>query len=263
MPKKNKQSKKNFKKFVERSRRQKEHKMSKEEDSSNIFEIDSSLLTNEQNLIIDLYNEFSKYNIASLIELSKTQYNESYGLNIVEEINKDKSWRKWIQGYFDSLWKCLRIFNLKYFFTDFMKTELSDLSYSDDEKDSDKPNLTLKEVFEHINEIMPKYDNINMISLIYNCIELYFKNKPCKVHNGGNKIQSGGGLLIGIMFILVILSFLYSPEPVEKKTEIKSKEKPEESEPSFFKLAADAYIDYKIAQGLLRSRNFVMRDDDD
>lgn len=269
MPKNKKQSKTNFKKFVERSRRQKEHQMSKEHDSSNIFGTDSTLLTNEQNLIIDLYNEFSKYSIASLVELSKTQYNEQYGLNIVEEINKNKSWRTWIQGYFDSLWKCLRIFNLKYFFTDYMKTEISDLSYSVDEKDSDKPTLTLNAVFTHINEIMPKYDIINMNSLIYNCIELYFKNKPCKVHNGGNKIQSGGALMEGIMFILIILAIMFAPisEPTQKKTEIKSREKPqesvpEESEPSFLQVASDAYISYKIAQGLFKARA-VMRGDDD
>jgi len=91
MPKNKKKSKTNFQKFVERRSRQKENKMAREEYSSNMFDTEPSLLTNEQNFINDLCNEFSKYNRASIIQLAKTQYNEAYGLNIVEEINKNNS----------------------------------------------------------------------------------------------------------------------------------------------------------------------------
>ena len=266
MPKSKKKSKTNFEKFVERRSRQKTNKLSRERFPYNIFETEPSLLTNEQNLIIELYNEFSKYNSSSIMQLAKTQYSEEYGLNIVEEINKNKSWKTWIQGYFDSLWNCLRIFNLKYFFTDYIASELSNLSYSTDDIDSHKPNLTLKGVFTYMNEIIPKYDVINMNALIYNCIEVYFKNKPCKVHKGGKNIQSGGSLLAGIILILIILAYIFAPpnsEPAgKKKSEIKSKEQPEESDPSFFELASDAYISYKMAQGLLRARD-IMRGDDD
>jgi hypothetical protein len=230
MPKK--KSKTNFQKFVERRSRQKENKMAREEYSSNIFETEPSLLTNEQNFINDLYNEISKYNLESIRQLAKTQYNESYGLNIVEEINKNKSWKAWMQGYFDSLWNCLRIFNLKHFFTDYMITELSDLPYVEDEKDSDKPKLTLKAVFTHINEIILKYETINMYSLIYNCVELYLKNKPCKMHKGGNKTQTGGSMLGGIILILIILACIFAPpsEPSDKKSQKKTEEPAEEDD---------------------------------
>jgi hypothetical protein len=263
MPKK--KSKTNFQKFVERRSRQKENKMAREEYSSNIFETEPSLLTNEQNFINDLYNEISKYNLESIRQLAKTQYNESYGLNIVEEINKNKSWKAWMQGYFDSLWNCLRIFNLKHFFTDYMITELSDLPYVEDEKDSDKPKLTLKAVFTHINEIILKYETINMYSLIYNCVELYLKNKPCKMHKGGNKTQRGGSMLGGIILILIILACIFAPpsEPSDKKSQKKKTEEPaEEDEPSFIQAASEAYIAYKVTQGLFRARSSMRGYDD-
>ena len=265
MPKNKKKSKTNFQKFVERRSRQKENKMAREEYSSNIFETEPSLLTNEQNFINDLYNEIQKYNFSSIMQLAKTQYNESYGINIAERINKNKSWKSWIQGYFDSLWNCLRIFNLKHFYTDYMMNELSDLSNVVDEKDIDKPNLTLKEVFRFFNEIIPKYSTIDIFSVIYNCIELYLKNKPCKMHKGGNKIQSGGGLALAIIFILIIISWIFAPpsEPADKKSEKKSTKQTKEDEPSFLQLANEAYLTYKITQALLesRSRNFITSDD--
>lgn len=92
-----------------------------------------------------MYNELLKYNGASIRQLAKAQYSETYGLNMVEEINKNKSWKSWIQGYFDSLWNCLRIFNLKHFYTDYMINELNELSYVEDTKDSHKPDLTLEQ----------------------------------------------------------------------------------------------------------------------
>ena len=265
MPKNKKKSKTNFQKFVERRSRQKENKMAREEYSSNIFETEPSLLTNEQNFINDLYNEFSKYNGASIRQLAKTQYNESYGLNIVEEINKNKSWKAWMQGYFDSLWNCLRIFNLKHFFTDYMITELNDLSYSEDEKDSDKPNLTLKAVFTYFNEILPKYSTIDIFSLIYNCIELYLKNKPCKMHKGGKKIHTGGGIVAGIILILIILSCIFAPpsESSDKKSQKKPEEQPEEDRPSFLQVASEAYLAYKVTQALFHAKSTMRGYDDD
>jgi hypothetical protein len=263
MPKK--QSKKgNFQKFIERRSRQKERKISREQQLYNIFETDSSLLTNEQNFINDLFNELSKYNGASIRQLAKTQYSETYGLNMVEEINKNKSWKSWIQGYFDSLWNCLRIFNLKHFYTDFMVKELNELSSVNDENDSDKPDLTLEQLFTNMSNIISKYNNIDMYSLIYNCVELYLKNIPCKMHKGGNKTQSGGSLLGGIILILIILACIFAPpsEPSDKKSQKKQEQPAEEDEPSFIQAASEAYVAYKVTQGLFRARA-TMRGYDD
>lgn len=209
MPKNKKQSKTNFKKFVERSRRQKEHKMLKDQESFNIFGTDSSQLTNEQKFINDLYNEYSKYNSVSLINLAKAQYNEQHALNVVEELNKDQSWKTWIQGYFDSLWKCLRIFDLKYFYTDYIKTELEYLSESVDKLDSDKPDITLELAYSYLYELKKKYSdsNIDLKSLIYNCITLYTQNKPCKLHTAGKKKQFGGFIGEAIVIMTLIIFF--------------------------------------------------------
>ena len=209
MPKNKKQSKTNFKKFVERSRRQKEHKMLKDQESFNIFGTDSSLLSNEQKFINDLYNEYSKYNSVSLINLAKAQYNEQHALNVVEELNKDQSWKTWIQGYFDSLWKCLRIFDLKYFYTDYLKTELEYLSESADKLDSDKPDITLELAYSYLYELKKKYSNsnIDLKSLIYTCITLYTQKKTCKLHTAGKKKQFGGFIDEVIIWVILIMAF--------------------------------------------------------
>jgi len=167
-------------------------------------------------------------------------------------------------GYFDSIWNCLRIFNLKHFYTDYMINELNELSYVEDENDSDKPDLTLEQLFTNMSFIISKYDNIDMYSLIYNCVELYLKNKPCKMHKGGNKTQKRGSLLGGIILILIILAYIFAPpsEPSDKKSQKKQEQPAEEDEPSFIQTASEAYVAYKATQYLFRSKA-TMRDYDD
>lgn len=248
MPKK---SKTNLKKIVERSRRRQEYKMYKGGNQLNIFDTEPSQLTNEQKFINDLYNEYSKYNSVSLINLAKAQYNEQHALNVVEELNKTQTWKTWIQGYFDSLWKCLRIFDLKYFYTDYIKTELEHLSVSVDKLDSDKPDITLELAYSYLNKLIKKYidSNIDLQLLIYTCITLYTQNKPCKLHTAGKKKQFGGNLVGGIVLILIILGIFFTPssESSKKKKEKEVETEPEqEEEESLVKMIADDIIDYKI-----------------
>ena len=216
MPKK---SKTNLKKIVERSRRRQEYTMYKGGNQLNIFDTEHSQLTNEQKFINDLYNEYSKYNSVSLINLAKAQHNEQHALNVVEELNKDQSWKTWIQGYFDSLWKCLRIFDLKYFYTDYLKTELEYLSESADKLDSDKPDITLELAYSYLYELKKKYSdsNIDLKSLIYTCITLYTQKKTCKLHTAGKKKQFGGNFILVIIFLFIIFFLLVDEDAKKSK----------------------------------------------
>ena len=223
--------------------------------------IDDESFSNEQKFIINFIDKLNEYNLSSVIELAYEQYDEKNALDVAETINKSSSGRSWMQSVFDSMWSCLRIFNLKHFFTDFLQIELYNLKKKTDQYNNEseklKPLLTMPELLHNINVLIDKYGVLNQELLIVNCINLYLNNKPCLVHEGGKKIQNGGGWIMLIGIILFICAFpsalkQFANEQKTKKVDDAPKEDQHHG-PGWF----ETYMDYQVAKKLTGNKDNV------
>jgi hypothetical protein len=181
----------------------------------NLFATDESLLTNEQKFINSLYTKLLQYNSLSVINLALTHYNEKNVLDIVADINGNAESRSWFQVFFDSLWNCFRIFNLKHFLTDYIYNELYKLkkekSRDISEIEKTKPLMTFDELNKFIIKFTELNGPLNKTSLIVNSITLYLQNQNC-LHEGGKRIQNGGGW--GLLIIIgLLLAAVFGPSP--------------------------------------------------
>ena len=195
----------------------------------NLFTTDVSLLTNEQKFINSLHTKLLQYNSLSVINLVLTHYNEKDVLDVVEDINENAGSRSWFQGFFDSLWNCFRIFNLKNFLTDYIYNELYELkkekSRDMNELEKTKPLMTVEELNKFITKFTELNGPLNKTSLIVNSITLYLQNQKC-LHEGGKRIQNGGGwgllLIIGLVLAVVFGSdkgkLKNEPAPIVEST---------------------------------------------
>ena len=223
----------------------------------NLFTTEESSLTNEQKFINSLYTKLLKYNPLSVINLAITHYDAKNVLSIVEDINTNPQSKSWFQGFFDSLWSCFRIYNLKHFVTDYILNELLELKIKKSKEikryDKKKPLMTIDELNKFIITFTELNGPLNTQAIIANSIKLYLENQQCLVHEGGNRIQNGGGWEI-LLVICLVLGFFFSSKGKQQDARVpfvanREDEAPEQGQGQGMGMG-EAFLTYQAFQKL-------------